>query len=107
MSSLRLSCPFCQSAVPATEDQRGQLTGCPSCGATLRIPEAPWFYEKNGTRHGPVSRRRLRELLAQGTLQASDLVRQHGTQRWILIADALDPVLTQDASDSETLPREQ
>src|SRR5206468_4045621 len=101
MSRLRLTCPFCQSGVPATEDQRGQLAGCPACGATLRIPEAPWFFERLGKRHGPVSRRKLCELLAQGTLQPSDLVRQQGTERWILAADALEPVLTWDASDAE------
>jgi hypothetical protein len=91
MSSLRLTCPFCLARVPAAEDERGELVGCPACGATLRVPEAPWFFERHGQRHGPVSRKRLRELLTQGTLQPSDLVRQHGTERWVLVADAVEP----------------
>ncbi len=45
------------------------------------IPE--WFYSVGDTRQGPVSDEQLRELAADGTLKAADLVWKDGMPDWV------------------------
>jgi WD40 repeat protein/Tfp pilus assembly protein PilF len=89
MSSLQLNCPHCQVSVSAAESQRGQIICCPGCGTQLRVPEAPWHYQKNGQQFGPITRKRLRDLLSRGELQGTDLVRQVNAEQWIRAAEVV------------------
>ncbi len=45
-----------------------------------------WFFAKNKQKHGPYSTAQLREFLAQGTLQAEDMVLKEGAQKWVAAA---------------------
>jgi len=41
-----------------------------------------WFYEKDGTQHGPISSNELKQLAANGDLEPKDLVWREGTSKW-------------------------
>lgn len=45
-----------------------------------------WFYEKNGSRHGPVSAAELRAMCADGRLAPGDLVWKETLPRWVKAA---------------------
>jgi WD40 repeat protein len=46
-----------------------------------------WYYAKDKKKVGPVSLARLRELLADGVVTATDMVLQEGTQKWRPVAE--------------------
>jgi WD40 repeat protein/uncharacterized caspase-like protein len=59
------------------------------------IPQAAndrWYYAKDKKKVGPVSLARLRELLADGTVMATDMVLQEGTQKWRPLAEIASTV---------------
>ena len=51
----------------------------PQAGA---VPQQ-WYYVKNGQRQGPVSTDQIKQLLASGQLQPSDLAWKEGMSQWV------------------------
>jgi len=60
----------------------------PSPQSPPNIPQAgavpqQWYYVKNGQRQGPVSTDQIKQLLASGQLQPSDLAWKEGMSQWV------------------------
>lgn len=49
--------------------------------------DGDWHYARNGNRHGPVPGHRLKKLVADGWLQADDLVWTPGMKQWVRAGD--------------------
>ena len=82
-----LSCPVCQTSIPANEVP-GKRIVCPDCGYLLPAPAAApetgvWFYARGRQKCGPVPMAELQRLAAASKLQPGDMVLQAGASKWV------------------------
>jgi hypothetical protein len=80
----------------------------PSPQSPPNIPQAgavpqQWYYVKNGQRQGPVSTDQIKQLLASGSLQPSDLVWKEGMSQWTA-ASTIKELLPAPAMPSPQVP---
>jgi hypothetical protein len=64
---------------------------------------AQWYYQLLGEEFGPVSEASLRQLLIDGTLCNSDLVRGETSANWILLSDASIDIATDRVTEMSEL----
>jgi hypothetical protein len=53
--------------------------------------EAPWYIARNNQRLGPFSWPQIQDMAKGGMLQVTDMLLQHGAQKWQEITDFLQP----------------
>ena len=53
--------------------------------STPNLPQHAWYYETDGTRHGPVDTQTITQLIVSGTLSRSHKVWRHGLQDWTML----------------------
>ncbi|HKB41734.1 MAG TPA: protein kinase, partial [Gemmataceae bacterium] len=85
--TLRLCCPHCTARMKAEESQRGTIIHCPECATPMRVPDAPWYYHDGQQQVGPLSLRRIRQLLDEGRLRPEDQIRRADADQWRAVVE--------------------
>ena len=104
--AMSVSCPNCGSKLSVRESLAGQSVGCPKCKTRLNIPQpmefesAPeqtdqepnpttdligiaWYFcNVEGGVSGPIASEKLRQFIAKGMLDRTDLVWNDGLVEW-------------------------
>ncbi|NUQ65139.1 MAG: DUF4339 domain-containing protein, partial [Pirellulales bacterium] len=105
-----VACKACGGKFSAPDHLAGKQVKCPKCSAAVSIPTAgqataaksqaqiadkaatapaEWFAESSdGTKHGPLSLKELRELVAGGKLDEFSRVRKQGSEEWQWLENA-------------------